>query len=159
MALVAARFRSLAAPPSLASCTRDVYAAGTRLTLDAVLRLASTVASATRQLHARGILHGDLYAHNILCAGDGQALLGDFGAASMFAADGGPLALSLQRIEVRAFSCLLQELLACCPAPAGPPAARQMLADLQDACADHEPARRPLFADIEAQLARCRQSC
>ena len=159
MALVATRFRNLAGPPSLTSCTRDVYSADTRFTPDAVVRLASSVASAAGQLHARGILHGDLYAHNILCAGDGQALLGDFGAASMFSADGGPLALALQRIEVRAFSCLLKELLACCQAVAGSSAVLQKLTDLQAGCADQETAGRPLFADIEKQLAVCRQAC
>ena len=159
MALVAARFRNLAAPPSLASCTRDVYGADPRFSLDAVVRLAWCVASAAGQLHARGIAHGDLYAHNILCTDDGQALLGDFGAASMFLPDGGPLALALQRIEVRAFACLLEELLACCPVPAGPSAVHQKLTDLQAACAIQETAGRPLFADIEAQLALCLQAC
>ena len=50
--------------------------------------------------------------HNILHGADGQALLGDFGAASFVAADDPLVAKALQRIEVRAFSCLLEELLA-----------------------------------------------
>ncbi|MDB5930590.1 MAG: protein kinase [Polaromonas sp.] len=161
MALVAPRFRSLSAPPSLASCTRDIYEGGTQFTLDAVLRLAGGMVSAMRQLQARGILHGDLYAHNILYAEDGQALLGDFGAASLFAADGGAQALALERIEVRAFACLLEELLARCKLPAGSPqhedgqAALQALAQLQADCAQDNPAARPLFADIAEQLAHC----
>lgn len=158
MALVAPRFGNLAAPPSLESCTRDVYDAATRFTPDAALRLARGVASAASQLHARGILHGDLYAHNILFTGDGQALLGDFGAASFFPPDDAPLALALQRIEARAFSCLLEELLACCPAPAGAqPAALAMMAALQADCACEAPARRPLFADIVQRLGQRRQ--
>ena len=159
MALVAPRFGNLAAPPSLDSCTRDVYDAVTRFTPDAALRLAVDVASAASQLHARGILHGDLYAHNILCAADGQALLGDFGAASFFPPDDAPLALALQRIEARAFSCLLEELLARCPAPAGAHAALAMLAALQADCAREDTDRRPLFADIVQRLVRCRQAC
>jgi len=154
MALVAPRFGNLAAPPSLDSCTRDVYDAARRFTPDAALRLALGVASAAGQLHARGILHGDLYAHNILCADDGQALLGDFGAASFFPPDDAPLALALQRIEARAFSCLLEELLACCPAPPGPHPALAVLAALQAECARENTARRPLFADIVQRLAR-----
>ncbi len=156
MALVDARFRNLAAPPSLASCTRDVYDADSRFTLDAVLRLARGMASAARQLHARGLVHGDLYAHNILYRDDGQALLGDFGAASFFAPDDGPLALALQRMEVRAFACLLQELLDRCAAPAGSQAARDRLAGLQARCAQEDTGARPLFADIEQELAACR---
>lgn len=161
MALVPPHFCNLAGPPSLASCTRDVYDADTAFTLDALIRLARGIASAARQLHARGILHGDLYAHNILHTGEGHALLGDFGAASFFAPDAGPLALALQRLEVRAFACLLEELLARCRPPADAHAAqaeqstRQALADLQAACAHLEPATRPLFADIEQQLLRC----
>lgn len=154
MALVAPRFGNLAAPPSLNSCTRDVYDAATRFTPGAALRLALGVASAAGQLHARGILHGDLYAHNILCTDDGQALLGDFGAASFFPPDDAPLAQALQRIEARAFSCLLEELLACCPAPAGTHAPLAILAALQADCASEDPARRPLFADIVQRLTR-----
>jgi hypothetical protein len=155
MALVAPHFRNLAGPPSLDSCTRDVYAGDARFTLAALLRLACGVASAARQLHARGINHGDLYAHNILHSADGQALLGDFGAASCFAPDGGPLALALQRIEVRAFACLLEELLARCDAPAGAQALLARLAGLQAECARADSAARPLFAQIEAQLLDC----
>lgn len=164
MALVPPHFCNLAGPPSLASCTRDVYDANTAFTLDALIRLARGMASAARQLHARGILHGDLYAHNILHSAEGEALLGDFGAASFFAPDAGPLALALQRLEVRAFACLLEELLARCGPPTGAddaPAAqaqqttRQALTDLQAACAHPDPATRPLFADIEQQLVRC----
>ena len=159
MALVPPRFGNLAAPPSLDSCTRDVYAAATRFTPETALRLARDVASAAGQLHARGVLHGDLYAHNILCATDGQALLGDFGAASCFLPDNGPLTQALQRIEVRAFSCLLEELLARCPAPAGTHPVVNALAALQADCAMQDPARRPLFADIMQRLTLCRQAC
>lgn len=56
-------------PPSLESCTRDIYPLGQSFSL-VVLCI------------ARGILHGDLYAHNILWNEQGDALLGDFGAAS-----------------------------------------------------------------------------
>jgi len=158
MALVDPRFGNLAAPPSLDSCTRDVYDAATCFTPDAVLRLALDVASAAGQLHARGILHGDLYAHNILCADDGQALLGDFGAASFFSPDDGPQARAVQRIEVRAFACLLEELLACCTATADTHAALAMLTALQTDCACEDMARRPLFADIVQRLALVQHS-
>jgi len=157
MALIDPRFRNLAGPPSLASCTRDVYAADAQFTLDAVIRLALGIASAAQQLHARGILHGDLYAHNILRNEDGQALLGDFGAASFFAADAEPVALALQRVEVRAFSCLLEELLARCQPPAAAQAVWQTLAALQADCAQDDPAARPLFASIAQTLAQCQQ--
>lgn len=157
MALIDAGFRSLAEPPSLASCTRDIYAADTGFTLGAALRLALGIASAARQLHARGILHGDLYAHNILHRDDGQALLGDFGAASFLAPGDAPLAQALQRLEVRAFSCLLEELLARCTAPAGSQAMLRTLAGLQARCAQESTAARPLFLEIVQQLDLCLQ--
>lgn len=81
MPLVDASFNVLAGPPSMQSCTRDVYDAGLRLAPEASLRLASDAAGAAAQLHAHGILHGDLYAHNILHNQRGDAFLGDFGAA------------------------------------------------------------------------------
>ena len=161
MALVEPGWAPLAGPPSLDSCTRDVYDPALRLALPAALRLARAVASAACQLHARGINHGDLYAHNILWRPDGRALLGDFGAASAFAPDGGPLARALERVEVRAFACLLGELLARCAddgdaqVAAGPAAARQALARLQAGCAAPEARARPRFAAVEAALALC----
>jgi len=82
MPLIAPEFGNLAGPPSLESCTRDVYANTPRLSWPAALRIAQGMASATAHLHARGVLHGDLYAHNILHNTQGEALLGDFGAAS-----------------------------------------------------------------------------
>ncbi len=151
MALIDPAFGNLAGPPSLATCTRDVYAPGTAFGLAAVLRLARGVAAATAHLHAQGILHGDLYAHNILHTADGTALLGDFGAACFFD-PAGPTAPALQRLEVRAFAALLDELLARCNAP-GTSQVVRALRDLQRRCAQPNAAARPLFAEIVEALA------
>ena len=148
--LISPAYGNLAGPPSLATCTRDVYAPGTTFTLAAALRLARGMAAATAHLHAQGILHGDLYAHNILATPAGDALLGDFGAAS-FCDPASAAAPALQRLEARAFGCLLEELLAHCPA--GDPATLAQLADLQRRCVQPEVAGRPLFAEIERELA------
>jgi hypothetical protein len=153
MQLVDPGFHALAGPPSLASCTRDCYAEGTRFTLAAALRIALGMASAAQHLHAQGISHGDLYAHNILYNGDGQALLGDFGAASFFAPGDLPLAHALQRLEVRAFSCLLEELLDRCSAPSDEDSTLQALTELQARCAQPNAAARPLFSEIRQALA------
>ncbi|MET0542994.1 MAG: leucine-rich repeat-containing protein kinase family protein [Variovorax sp.] len=145
--LVEPRFTNLAGPPSLASCTRDIYADDATWTLPTALALARRIASAARQLHARGIVHGDLYAHNILHDGRGAALLGDFGAA--WFAGTGAQAPALERIEVRAFGCLLEELLDRCESSKDLTPWR----DLQQCCLRHEVALRPDFAEIEARLA------
>lgn len=146
MELIPPHFKTLAAPPSLQSCTRDVYPAGTRFSLQKVLRIASGVASVAAHLHARGLMHGDLYAHNLQCDADGQCLLGDMGAAS-FLPEAPAAAKALQRLEVRAFGCLLEELLAHCDSPAP-----QALIALRDSCLQN-PAQRPLFENIVQQLA------
>jgi len=157
MPLVARQFQNLAGPPSLASCTRDVYAPDTRVTLPALLHLAHGVASAARHLHQCGLTHGDLYAHNILCTADGHALLGDFGAAGFFDPTHIDLAHALQRLEVCAFGHLLAELLAHGDTRHDSPkntAICQALQHLSDQCCDKVPHQRPLFTDIVAQLSR-----
>ena len=112
MALIAPSFSTLSGPPSLDSCTRDVYHADFTLSLPAMLGIAEQVASVAAHLHSRGILHGDLYGHNILWNAQGDCLLGDFGAASFHATADTLQTRALQRIEVRAFGILLGELLA-----------------------------------------------
>lgn len=153
MALIGHGFRNLAGPPSLASCTRDVYADHAAFSLAAALRLAHGIAAAASHLHAQGITHGDLYAHNILHLDDGAALLGDFGAASPVDRGDEALAVALERIEVRAFGCLLEELLARCRPASGAEKTLKILDELRAACLDEITERRPLFADIAARLA------
>jgi hypothetical protein len=151
--LVDASFRNLAGPPSLQSCTRDVYGADARWSLETAWRMARGIASATAQLHARGILHGDVYAHNILWNGQGDCLLGDFGAASFLPTDDDARSQALQRIEVRAFGCLLEELLALCePVDNADETTRTMLARLQSRCVDPDVPSRPAFAEIASLL-------
>jgi hypothetical protein len=111
MSLVGSHYRNLAGPPSLESCTRDVYAPELRFALSEALRIAVDMASVAEQLHANGIMHGDFYAHNILVEDAGHALLGDFGAACFVSDTNAKQARGLERIEVRAFGCLLEELL------------------------------------------------
>lgn len=151
MELIATDYLNLAGPPSLDSCTRDIYPAGTAFPLASLLGIVRGVASATCHLHRQGIMHGDLYAHNILYHAAGDCLLGDFGAASFFEPADTALAVRLQRLEVRAFGCLLEELLERCPA--GEPATLRRLRVLAERCLDPAVARRPLFNEIAESLA------
>lgn len=144
MALIPPQFVNFALPPSLASCTRDCYPAGTRFTLSAAIQLARCIAGAVAHLHAQGVMHGDLYGHNILWDTQGEGLLGDFGAASFLPRDENITAL--QRLEVRAFGCLLEELLDRCDAPHDENFAA--LRNLQNRCTQAEVALRPLFDEI-----------
>ncbi len=142
MDLIDPAFVPLAGPPSFETCTRDVYADGTRFDLDTVQRIASGIASAAAQLHSRGLMHGDLYAHNILVAPGQAPVIGDFGAASAYAANGE----ALQRLEVRAFGCLLEELINHCLTPVTD------LTELAAACQNEDPTQRPLFEEIVTRL-------
>jgi hypothetical protein len=149
--LIDPAYSNLAGPPSFTTCTRDVYTEGTTFTPQAALRLAYGIAAAAQHLHARGILHGDLYAHNILSHPDGTSLLGDFGAACFFDVHAPEVAYALQRLEVRAFGCLLEELLERAPALG---AAEARLLALQQRCVATQPETRPLFAEIQQELAQ-----
>jgi serine/threonine protein kinase len=157
MQLVDSSYRNLAAPPSLQSCTRDVYAADLQFSLQDALRVAHGVASLARQLHSRGLTHGDLYAHNTLIGDDGHAVLGDFGAAAFYDQTDLVVAQALEKIEVRAFGCLFEELLERVDRDSG--LADQQRAALQAAhelcaqCFAPLVKQRPLFKTIEESLA------
>lgn len=141
MPLVDARYKNLAGPPSLESCTRDIYPDELSFTLEAVISMASGIAAAAGHLHRNGIMHGDLYAHNMLW-NEQDCLLGDFGAASFMFSDQD----TLQRIEVRAFGCFLEELLLRCQD------APQRLWQLQRDCTRENAADRPSFELIGQSL-------
>lgn len=158
MPLIDPGFANLAGPPSLLSCTRDMYAQDAAFSLIMVLRIALGVAGAARHLHTCGVMHGDLYAHNMLRDAEGVCLLGDFGAASFLPLDDEAAALALQRLEVRAFGILLGELLARCetitPPSQSPEAMVTKLGVLQRQCTQAEVSQRPLFIEVERQLTR-----
>ncbi|WP_308583729.1 protein kinase [uncultured Pseudomonas sp.] len=151
MDLIDPSYRNLAALPSLASCTRDIYEPTTRFSLEVALRMARGIASVAAHLHRHGITHGDLYGHNILWNEVGDCLLGDFGAASFHATADTLQTRALQRIEVRAFGVLLGELLERIDTGLND-ATRQLLEGLQARCCQPEVLARPSFEDVEALL-------
>ncbi len=122
LSLVPSDYSSLGQPPNFETCTRDTYAPDLAFSVQRVLRIAQGIAAAAAHLHERGILHGDLYAHNILVNPAGNCVLGDFGAASrygMLKSRAANVAKGLERIEVRAFGYLLEDLLSRCEVPLG----------------------------------------
>ena len=108
-------FINLAGPPSFESCTRDVYAPQTRFSPSTAQRLLHCVRSAVEHLHVQGILHGDLYAHNVLWnPATGDAILSDLGAAVLTHDLPAAQVQQLQTMEWRAFAHLQTEVLARC---------------------------------------------
>jgi hypothetical protein len=101
----------LAGPPSLQSCTRDVYAADACFEPEAARRLLDGLRGAVAHLHGRGLLHGDLYAHNVLWnPATGEAVLSDFGAAALLHELPERQMTQLQQIELRALRHLEVEV-------------------------------------------------
>jgi serine/threonine protein kinase len=152
MPLIPAAHVNLAGPPSLQSCTRDVYPPGFQLPAALALGIASDVAGAVAHLHQRGVMHGDLYAHNILINPvQGQARLGDFGAATRLPTDQPDLRQNLLALEVRALGCLLEELGAAAQAHAAQPAVQALQALARD-CLSEQARQRPTAAEVARAL-------
>lgn len=107
---LASHWAPLAGPPSMASCTRDVYRLGLRLPRAQAQAIAQAATAALSHLHARGLGHGDLYAHNLLVDWQGGALLSDFGAAAFLPVDDAARTDALQALDRRALRVLVEEL-------------------------------------------------
>ena len=109
-------YRTLAKPPSLESCSRDVYDAGQALSIHSALIILQGLLSVLVEFHARGICHGDFYGHNILISrndediGETFVKLSDFGAAFFYdkTSEYGRL---VEKAELRAFAILVDEVI------------------------------------------------
>ena len=110
MELIPPSFINLGNPPNFDTCTRDTFEDNALFTEEEFLKIVKSIASVTAQLHSKGINHGDLYAHNILVNKSADCLLGDYGAASYYDTNS-ELAHNIERIEVSAFGCLIEDLL------------------------------------------------
>ncbi len=99
----------LADPPNYETCSRDVYPADTTLSAAQVKHISDGVASAMLHLHAQGLVHGDLYAHNILWSNE-QVILSDLGGASFLPIQDKALTEALEKLDRRAYQVLVEEL-------------------------------------------------
>ncbi len=153
MALIPGRFYNLGMPPDFDTCTRDIFKDGLKRSLSQVLKIASTLASVANQLHSKGIMHGDLYAHNTLVDGEGNTLLSDFGAASFYDKGDTKAAFALERIEVSAFGYMLDDLLSLCSETKHPTI--EKLETLRNASIAPDVLSRPGFQYINSELMKC----
>ena len=147
LSLIAEDFVNLAGPPSLSSCTRDTYAEGQTFSLEHVLHIISAIASVSAHLHDKAIIHGDLYGHNILINPQADCILGDFGAATQYTSLNQTMQHGLEQLEVRAFGCLLEELIDRVDSTE-PSESLNQLKLLATRCLQENVNQRPLFNEI-----------
>ncbi|TRX53864.1 leucine-rich repeat-containing protein kinase family protein [Thalassomonas sp. M1454] len=111
MNLIPRNYFNLGLPPSFSSCTRDTFDLDKQYYYQEIQKMCLAMLNAIEHMHSKDICHGDIYAHNILINQDCQLLFGDFGAASNY----GLLPTEQQRyieiIELRAFACLIDDLI------------------------------------------------
>jgi hypothetical protein len=159
--------------PSFASVTRDVYPVrGRPFPLRFVITIAHGVAAAVAHMHARGLIHGDVYAHNLLVdSADAttqplwRVKLADLGAAFFLPATDAThddTVQLLRRIESRALGCLLEELIERCDvcilgtsaatSDAEAQTSLVALCKLRDACLSPDVRQRPEAQEIVVAL-------
>lgn len=150
--LIPADFFNLGLPPTLESCTRDVYVEGLAFSVTTAVEILKEMASAGVHLHEHGIMHGDFYAHNIMINSKGESILGDFGASSYYEPNDLNMRDALERLEVRAFGCLVEELLLLSQGDLSFPKQTNALNDLKKRCLAKSTSARPLFKSIYQEL-------
>ena len=151
MELIGPEYVNLGNPPSMESCTRDVFEDAAVFKADDLLKIATGIASVSAQLHGKGINHGDLYAHNILVNEKADCLLGDFGAASCYDINT-ILAPNIERVEVRAFACLVEDIFGLVPKSAIENKLKEKWKNLIARCAHEEVQERPSFLEVLDEL-------
>ncbi|MFB9052283.1 leucine-rich repeat-containing protein kinase family protein [Formosa undariae] len=151
MKLISPAFVNLGNPPSMESCTRDVFDAQSLFTSEELLKIAKSMASVCYQLHGKGINHGDFYAHNILVNTTADCLLGDFGAATFYDKNS-VWSNTIERVEVRAYGCLIEDLLNLIPDHSMDGTTRKSWDKLVLDCFNPDVKSRPSFSKISERL-------
>ena len=142
--LIPDSYTNLGLPPSLESCTRDTFVAGMELDIDTVYSITKAILYAAQHLHEKGLKHGDLYAHNILInLEDNHTYFGDFGAATFYDRAN----TKFEQIEVRAFGCLIEDLLGLCNQKDDD--RFLVLEKLRERCMVSDVSQRPLFREMD----------
>ncbi|KAK4224163.1 leucine-rich repeat-containing protein 28 [Podospora fimiseda] len=153
-------YKVLGLPPSMESCTRDTFSdeiKGLKWDTGCVLAMLTGLAGAAGHLHQRGINHGDLYAHNVLAWKAGQhALLGDFGAATVYGTGKEEEYDGLEKLEVLAFGWLVEDMIGLLvDEEEEGPEEREMrkgLQSLKERCTVKNVEDRPSFEEIVEEL-------
>jgi len=105
--LIPPNYFNLGNPPNFETCTRDTFTK--KYPFKQILAILKNIANACYHLHSRGIMHGDLYAHNTLIDDQGNTILGDFGAASIYDLNTNHTH-KFEKLDIRAFGYLIDDL-------------------------------------------------
>ncbi|MFQ3172739.1 MAG: hypothetical protein ACI9DG_002780 [Oleispira sp.] len=157
MELIPPSFYNLGLPPSLITCTRDTFEQGTVFDAYTIAKIALQMANTMTHLHENGISHGDVYAHNTMINDQADMLFGDFGAATNLRSLTQSQREAMERIEVRAFACLLDDLLSISLTEdfsASDSAAENnnafvALTEIKNQCLSSDSSRRPSFSAVQ----------
>jgi len=114
MELIPERFKNLGLPPSLDSCTRDVFDGAWRFDEPQVVSMIRQMIDAIQHIHRHDFIHGDIYAHNILVDERGKLLFGDMGAASYIATCDDAQQAVLLAAEYRAMAYFIEDVIHRC---------------------------------------------
>jgi hypothetical protein len=103
-------FKTLGNVPNFDTITRDVMTE--KINYDTVLFIINGIKNAMNILYKLQIIHGDLYAHNIIY-NDNTIKLTDFGAS--FYVENKEIYEKLHKYEIRAFEYLILDMIQVCP--------------------------------------------
>ena len=138
--LIPKTYQNLGFPPNFETCTRDTFAKDYTISSENIYKVVKHIQSAAVHLHEKNLMHGDLYAHNILINEDNHCYLGDFGASTFYDNK------NYEKIEVRAFGCLIEDLLSICSNKES--SYFKILRNISQTCMQENVKARPLFKEI-----------
>ncbi len=145
MPFIDSSYSRLGGPPSLDSLTRDVFNPVQIYSPEIIQRIIQGVVAATKHIHQQGIMHGDIYAHNVLINAAGNSILGDFGAATFYA-ENSDYNYRRQRIDVRGIGYLIEDLISLSEVE------DQKLNNLRQICLNPKTDQIPLLEELEKEL-------
>ncbi|MBN3492916.1 leucine-rich repeat-containing protein kinase family protein [Vibrio neptunius] len=114
MELIPSDYFNLGLPPTLDTCTRDVFKPELTLSVEKIEYIVDQMLNVFSHLHDNKVCHGDLYAHNVLINRQGEMIFGDFGAASVYDYLTDAQQQGVRRVETRALSHFIEDLLSVC---------------------------------------------
>ena len=150
--LISENYKKLGYPPNFDTCTRDTFPENISFSIPKILQILLSISAAMTHLHQHGILHGDLYAHNILVEDTNfHTILGDFGAATIYFGNFSQN-FNFEKLEVRAFGNLMDDLLTRVPKDIAYFEIYKILIQLKDECINQSILERPNFIEVNNRL-------